>query len=271
MAAVVGIDEDTDIDEFEDMFSIDDENESRSSNQSKSRDEMLKELIAEAEQAVVEALASENTDSGVYKGLQRHLNKRDQKIAQLEQYIATLEQERQKNQEQFSELEFLKNVIPKMLDPTDREVFNKERDQFLADSKNTKLEETLQALMNQQRAMQYVPQQQGSEDEDPRLTEYRKQATAELQGIAELLGVDPSDKRVDLGNDKDPLATRIAKLRESASKIKKEDGDISSVRKKKVVDTNTRNNVGTGKQPVPRGQELVRRGMAQLLERMEQL
>lgn len=249
-----------DDDENEDMFT-DDENESGNSEQ----DTKLQKLIAEAEKAIADSLATENPNSGIYKGLQRHLNKRDQKIAQLEAYIAQLETG---SKGDSKEVEFLKTIIPQMLDPKDREVFNREREQFFEKSKNTDLESMVQTLLNQQRGAQYV--QQNSGEEDPRLVEYRRQATQELNSLAEVMGIDPKDNRLDFGNEADPLATRISKLRESASKIKKDDENISSVRRKKRVDTNVRDDNGSGKKTVLSGRPLIQRGLAQAIARMNE-
>lgn len=246
---------------FEDLFA-DDENSEKSSKDDEYR-KLVEQAKKEAEEMVVEALVKGDTNSPIYKGLQKHLNARDKKIRELESALANAIQELQSKQMAASnEIEFLSKILPEMIDEKDREIFNNRRTTFMTEKKASALEEILK---NRNQPPVY---RQETEDDDfqEKVAEYIKMAEDQLREIAEISGVDPDDKRLNYGNKEEPLVRRLSAFKESISVIKKEDSEINSVREKKKVMTRTR---GDSANPnISYGDELISRGMKQILERM---
>lgn len=256
-----GIDEDDlfDEDDFEDEFD-DGENEKETE-----LDDRYKKLVEqakkEAEEAVVEALVKGDTNTPIYKGLQRHLNARDRRIQDLENALADAINRQRSS---ANELEFLSTILPELIDPKDREVFNNRKTNFMTEKRANALEELLK-----NRTTPPPPNQYRNDDDDfqQKVAEYRKMAEDQLKEIAEISGVDPEDKRLNYGDPEESLVQRLAAFKESISKIKKEDDEINSVRKKKQAITRTRGESSPDRTSY--GDEIISRGLAQILKRME--
>jgi hypothetical protein len=263
-----GINEDIDLDLFdEEDFDIDDENESGQATKDP-YEELVARAKREAEEAVVAALTSEDTNSGVYKGLQKVLSKRDRELEDLKrvnsELVRFVQESHNNNANTSTEVEFIKNILPQMLDDESRQIFNNKRESFIQNRRSAQLEEQLRRNQMQQMAQQYQPV-----NTDNTIAEYKKQALNQMKEFVELYGLDPTDKRLDFGDEEsENLTIRLGKLKESMTKIKKEDEDISSVRRKPRPTTKTRGE--SSEDSVSYGQDLVKRGMAQMLQKMRE-
>lgn len=266
-----GINEDTDLD-FDDIFGEegfgnDDENEEDAYQEDNQFKDIFERAKKEAEEAVVAALVNEDTNSGVYKGLQKVLSKRDRELNDLKKANQELSRFIQEyvssNANHSTEVEFIKQILPEMLDDDSKKIYSDKREQFVQSKR-------LQQLEEQQRRQQMPRQQpEQSNGEDP-FAAYKKMAADQMRSIAEVAGIDPDDKRLDFGDEEtENLATRLGKLKESLARIKKEDEDLSSVRRKPRPETRTRNESFNG--DTAYGQDIIRRGLKDMLEGIKEI
>lgn len=183
------------------------------------------------EDSLVEAISKGDTNSGVYKGLQRVLASRDRELAAARTALAAISEETRVNSEKVDEVDFLKDIILNILDDDSKKVFEDKYKQHQSNRKAQRNEALLQSLVNQgQQFNQGFSQNNSVPDE---IVQYRKEATKTLKNFAKKMGVDPDDKELDYGNEEDVLLDRMTKLQASIERINDdEDRDIQRIRRK---------------------------------------
>lgn len=232
---------------------------------------LLERAKREAEEAVVEAIAEGNTDSEVYKGLQRHLAKRDKTIEEMRNALTYLFQMFQESNTQGSEsnikLETLYSAIEDMLDEDGKKVLKDRLEQAKEKQKATWLEQEVQRLKTQgQQGGQTQQNNSESEGDEEGLTEYRSKVMKQLRDIVSKAGYDPDDDTIDYGSEKDPILVRMEKVTKSL-----ENSDQKKPRKRKQTTTRT-NPSGSGSSGNTfSGRNLLERGAAKRLQQMKKL
>lgn len=227
--------EDDDIFDEYDEEDDDDENDELEQNDDDDDDpykDLLERARKEASEELVKELTSEDTNSPVYKGLQKVISKKDREIEDLRQALAGVADRVNRGnlgtEESNATIEFLMETLKDALPSEDQEVLEERLKTF----KKSRSEKTEMEQMKQ--ALQYLIQnQQGrgnsQSNEDP-YAEQRRQATEELRGIASDAGFDLDDERLNVGDENEPLLERIRKLRLSINAVK---SDTDRFRNKK--------------------------------------
>lgn len=235
----------------------------------KKRYDKIRETV---ENSVVEALAKGDTNSPVYKGMQRVVNQKDRELLQYRQALAGVIQEVQAQKETGGDVEFLKEIVKDMLDDDSKRVFDEKFERFSEKQKGTKTEQMLAALL-QQREQQPYPMY-GQEQEDPQITQLRKEATQRLKGFAKKMGVDPEKETLDFGDENEPLITRMDKLAASIERVTsdRDERDIDSVRRRgNQPNTRTRNDSAVRDVDSYSGRDVLERANLALLQKMRKL
>lgn len=265
-------------DEFEDEWADDDfsddeeldkgSDEFRVEDLTPSERKKYEKMRAEIENSLVEAIAKGDTKSGVYKGLQKVLAKRDVQVAQLSNALAEVYNKIGTVEEKGGDVEFLTSVLREMLDDDSKKVFEDKFSQFQSSKKATKNEQLLQQLLQgQQRGS--IPQY-GSSEEDETITKYKQEATKKLKEFAKKMGADPESGKLDFGDEDEPLLTRMNKLSASIERANAEDDESTDrVRRKgSRPETRTRRDPGGRDEDEYNIDDILSRGSQKMVELM---
>ncbi len=234
----------------------------------KRRYDKMKETI---EASVVEALAKGDQSSPIYKGMQKVVSRKDQELAQYRQALAGVIQEVQAQKEQGGEIEFLKDIVKDMLDDESKKQFEDRFERFNEKRKGNRTEQLLSALLQQQQQKEHNYPAYGQEEEDPQITQYRKEATKKLHAFARKMGVDPEKDGLDFGDESEALLTRMDKLAASIERVsvEKDERDVASVRRRgNQPATRTRNDPAIIDAGAMYGEALLEKGTRAMLEKM---
>lgn len=190
-------------------------------------------------QELVDQLASEDTNSPVFKGMQRRLNERDRKIAEMQQQFAAAIQDAQGKANSAEEKATfgLETLLSSFDDETRKELETK----ISAKKNQTELEQ-MRTLLTAMARGDIKPGQQQQQQQQPdgesqaqlaEATRRRDEYIAKLKDLASITGVDPDDKRLDYG-DKDmwnagDIQDRFQK---SLKAIVEAEKDVDGVRQK---------------------------------------
>jgi hypothetical protein len=204
--------------------------DSLSASEKKRYDKMRKSI----EDSLVDELSKGDTNSPVYKGMQRVVSQKDRELQQYRQALAGVIQQVQAQEEKGGDVDFLKEIVKDMLDDDSKRVFDEKFERFTEKRKGTKTEQMLAALLQQQQGQQQQYPMYGQEQEDPQIAQYRKEATKRLQAFAKKMGVDPEKDGLDFGDENDALLVRMDKLAASIERVSKEkdEQEIQGVRRR---------------------------------------
>lgn len=241
----------------------------------------------DAEKAVVEALSSEDTNTPVYKGLQKVVSKKDAEIAQHKRELAELRQalgevinyvqaNSSKSTSSAKQQEALVGIIEEMLDDEpSKTVFRNRMQQVTKDSEMDDLKQQIanlsKVIANQGQRVNAPNQQTDDEPEEYKI--YRQQFQEQLEGFAEEAGVDPKDKRLNYGDPKASFLERSVELRKSIKEIKSSSDDETINRaRRKVAPPKTLNERGTGAgSGEDTGRSLLERGALEMTKKMRKV
>lgn len=267
-----------DLDEWEDEYGDDQEldganddedfsYESLSTSEKKRYDKLKKQI----EDSLVDQLSKGDTNSPVYKGMQRVVASKDNQLRQYQQALAGVIQRVQEQEVKGGEIEFLKEIVQDMLDDDSRKIFSEKYERFNEKQKGSRTEQMLAALLQQQQGQQQWPAY-GQVEEDPQITQYRKEATNKLKAFAKRMGADPEKDELDFGDESEPLLSRMDKLAASIERAatQRDEQDVDSVRRRRPnPNTRTRNESAFKDSDSISGDVLEKASMA-LLRKMRQ-
>lgn len=268
-----------DLDEWEDEYGDDQEldgdgddedfsYESLSASEKKRYDKLKKQI----EDSLVDQLSKGDTNSPVYKGMQRVVASKDNQLRQYQQALAGVIQKVQEQEAKGGEIEFLKEIVQDMLDDDSRKIFNDKYERFNEKQKGSRTEQMLAALLQQQQQGQQQWPAYGQVEEDPQITQYRKEATNKLKAFAKRMGADPEKDELDFGDESEPLLSRMDKLAASIERAatQRDEQDVDSVRRRRPnPNTRTRNESAFKDSDSISGDVLEKASMA-LLRKMRQ-
>lgn len=258
--------EDDDIDDEE---LNDDDDEFDYESLSASEKKRYNKIKQQVEDSVVKALSEGDTESPVYKGMQKVVARKDRELQQYQQALAGVIQQVQQQGERGEEVEFLREIVKDMLDDDSRKVFEDKFERFNEKRKGSKQEQLLQALLNQQ-GQQQIPAY-GRNEEDPQITQYRKEATNKLKAFAKRMGADPEKDNLDFGDEDEALLVRMDKLAASIERVtsEREERELSGVRRRgNQPNTRTRNDQGSRDSEFEYGRSILEKGSNALLKKM---
>jgi hypothetical protein len=226
-------------------------------------------MKAEIENSLVETIAKGETDTPIYKGLQKVLAKRDRQLAETQQALQGLMSKAGMVDETNSDVGFLANIFKEMLDEDGRKVFDERLNQYATQKRAARNEQTLQTLLKQQNGQEQQIPMYGRNEEDDKITEYKRQATKRLQEFAKRMGADPTEGKLDFGDEDEPLLVRMDKLSASIERVNAQaDEDTDKVRRKGPrPDTRTRRDPG-GKDVEDISYNILERGSQEMISRM---
>ena len=240
---------------------------------------------ADAEQAVVEALASEDTNSPVYKGLQKKMSAKDRALQQQAQELQELRaalgmvfnevgSNSSKSQQTSKEFEAMKAIMEDMLeDDASKQIFRNRMQQANKDSEMDSLKQQIANLGQALQQRSAPPQNgRGNDNEPDEIKQYKTQFQENLEQLAEEAGVDPKDKRLNYGDWNESFLERTMSLNKSIKEIKASNDDETINRARKKVRTPSgpteRGSKGTSEQ---RGRSLLDIGSQQLAKKMRKV
>lgn len=235
-------------------------------------DDLRAQLRKELEDEIVDVLANEKQDSGIYKGLQKHLAKRDRALAETGQKLSQREQELAALQRQQNEaaeaLEFLSTIAMKNLDDDQRaEVVAQ-----LQERRAKRLEGQVAELTRHVNTpREPIPQPELENSFEEQLQARIREAVNEMRVSAKELGVDPDDPGLDYGKDDEAPWVRFRKLNQSVQKVllKKDEAEVESVKQRGQQEpTRDAGIAASGAPPSAGGQSLLARGAQKRLEMM---
>lgn len=212
----------------------------------------------EAEQAVIQELASGNADSPVYKGLQRVISKKDQEIYELRDAVNKLYDMAQQS---GAGVGFLASQFQDILDEDGKKIFEQRRQEYAGRIRLSQLEQ-------QQRAAMAAPPPEPVLDEQTKaqINEYRNQATEQLKKMARAAGVDPDDKRLDYGSTEESLLERMGKFNASVEQIRGGPEVQQARRRPSTIPTG--GNPGPRELGEPEGRDLLYRASQEMIKKM---
>lgn len=243
---------------------------------SKSERKRFEKLKSEVEESVVKAIAAGDTNSEVYKGIQRVLARRDRELAETRMALASVIKEVQGVSDIGDNLEFVQNIMKDMLDDDSKKVYDERYSKHKSEKENRQQRALLESLLSGQGQPnfnpQYIPYGNIPQEEDPQIREYRKQATTKLKAFAKKMGVDPDNDDLDFGSEDDALLVRMDKLAASIERAKAQDDDeIDRVRSRGGSRPQTR----TRNEPANPGRDIatdiLSRGSARMIEQMRKI
>lgn len=241
----------------------------------------------DAEKAVIEAISSEDTNTPVYKGLQKVVSKKDAEIAQHKRELAELRQAlgevvthinttNTKSATSSKQQEALVGIIEDMLEDEDsKKVFRSRMQQVNKESEMDDLKQQIanlsKLIANQGQRVNAPTQQVDDEPEEYKI--YRQQFQEQLEGFAEEAGIDPKDKRLNYGDPKLSFLERAVELRKSIKEIKSSgDDETISRARRKVAPPKTLNERGTGAgSGEDTGRSLLERGALEMTKKMRKV
>lgn len=248
--------------------------------QEPSQEKLIADRVrAEIEEQVVQAIINEDTNSGVYKGMQRvvsrHANENQRLARELEAANLRAYQQQQELAQMRSQVEelnpaiaFLGQTLMENLPDETRAAAVGKLQQISAE-RNTKAMQAQIAQLQQQaiRPVVVAPQPQVDDSAlEEELNRRIAQHVQALQKTAADVGLDPADKRLDYGSDDDFPAVRAQKLTASIAKVLKEtNGELDSLKTGNREATRTS---GGGLISPDTGTSLLQRGAQKRLEMM---
>ena len=261
-------------DDDEDIYSDDTELDN-SSNKENDFDKLKADLRKEVEESVIEAIANGDTNSGVYKGLQRVLARRDRELEQTRNVLADVVNRLQGADLEGSNIQFLESVLQDMLDDDGKKEFNNRKNNFVQQKENKARNQVIDAMLRGQMPAPSGVQLYGkgpSLEDDPTIAQYRKEATNSLKKIVEKAGIKVDAAGLDFGDENEPLVVRMGKLASSIERVKaaEEEEAVGSVRRKGNLPNTRQNSTPAGARELS-GRALVERGMAKQIEMMRKL
>lgn len=227
-------------------------------------------------QELVDQLASEDTNSPVFKGMQRRLNERDRKLAELDntnkQLMALVQEVRGKADSAEEKATFgLETLLSSFDDETRKDLEGKiatKRNQSEVDQLKT----LLTAIVKGDVKVGQQPEQQTQAGPDyeahlATATSRRDEYIAKLKDLAEITGVDPNDKRLDYGDKDTWLASEIQdRFQKSLRAIVEADKEIDGVRQKVKTPATRGGAPGAGKLTAMTAEQLLNEGAMQRLK-----
>lgn len=225
----------------------------------------------QVEDSVIDTLAKGDTNSPIYKGMQRVVSQKDRELQQYRQALAGVMQQVQMQEERGGDVEFLKEIVKDMLDDDSRKVFEDKFERFNEKRKGTKTEQMLATLLQQQQGQQQPYPMYGQEEEDPQITKYRKEATQRLMAFAKKMGADPERDDLDFGDENEALLVRMDKLAASVERsiANRDERDVDSVRRRgSQPNTRTRNGAAFKDVDPEYGRDILERGTNALIQKM---
>lgn len=194
----------------------------------------IQKLLDEREAQLSKEIESGKTKHPVYKGIQKTLNKEQQRSARLEQQLEAA----------IAKLSQFDATVEELTDGLNW-AGNNLLDALPEDSKNAALNDLNQRNVKRQSKEIERLRNGGSarnqtaqrpDGQEPQwLIEGRAKLKALFMEDAAELGLEEDDDRLDFGDDDEPVVERLAKFRKSLKAIKNEDGDdkrLASVRQK---------------------------------------
>ena len=268
-----------DNDDFEDFFS-DDEELDGEDEEVLSPEELRKQLRKEVEDAIVDELAKGDTNSRVYKGLQKVVNEKDTKAKRLEAELLETRNalagliQRVNGDRDAGQTEFLTEVIKELLDDDSKKMFNDKLERFNASKKQKATENMLESLLSREQQQRFNVPMYGrdQEAEDAQIAQYRKDATVKLKIMAKKMGVDPDSEDLDYGDEDEALLVRIDKLQASVEKASpsQDEKDLADVKRRTTApNTRTRQESSGGARSA--GARLLERGSQKMIEQMRKM
>lgn len=254
--------DDEELDESDDREETAEEDFSYS-NLSASEKKRYDKMKAEIEGAIVSEIARGDTNSEVYKGLQRVLARKDKELAEARNALAGVI-DKVNNDKSGQKVDFLENILRDLLDDDGRKEYDNRLRSFNTEVENQKNKQILDQLLKGQ-AQVSVPMYGQPSEEDAQIAQYRKEATQKLKSFAKRMGVDPDSSGLDYGSEDEPLLVRMDKLSLSIEKVS-EENDLDKVRRK-VPQPKTRTN-GEPVKETGNGyaMSLLERGVAQMIK-----
>jgi len=232
-------------------------------------DEIRQKVVDE----VVEELAKGDTNSPIFKGLQKVISRKDKEILEHKQALIMLGQAIQSGRYQGSEvsqrLEFLEGFLEKMLDDDGKQVYKSERDRKAAELKQKQQEEVINQILKNQTRGQWQPTYEADDQENDEFAGYRREALDRLKEFVKMSGIDPNHKELDYGDEQDSLLERMNALSESIKKVREtaDDEEIQSVRRKKKLPS-TRTNGERKRGQSYSARDILDEGALQLIKQM---
>lgn len=198
--------------------------------------QMVERLLAKREEELVKAIESGDTKTGVYKGLQKVLARRDKENqtlrAQLDAAMAKLQQFETLAEQMAEGINWASSVMLGAL-PED------ERQSALQDlqARRSKLAmKELERKVAQASASGPVLPQAGPDDVPDFVKEGRRKFVELTRAMAKKFGVDPDDEGLDYGEDDEPLVQRLERFQASLERVigrtDEDEGRISAVRRR---------------------------------------
>jgi hypothetical protein len=228
----------------------------------------------EWEKKVIDQLSSGDTNSPIYKGMQKVVSKKDQELRDARSALTSLAQEIDKvnsiNETNVEATKVAFEVLNDLLDDDGKAALANRLQQRGNELKSKQLEKRVEALGNQRQQQGQGAQQQGDEDA---FKEYRKKATQTLKNLAKRAGVDPESRDLEYGDEQEPLVDRMEKFEKSLDKAleKGQDENIRKVRQK-ITPPRTRNGTEGGPQRrAQTGNDLMSAAAADLVAQMRKL
>lgn len=265
------VEEDDDVDEDDDDAEGDDDSDDAEAVDNEDSDDEdgdgdddaeADELYKKVSQKLVDELERGDTESGVYKGLQKVIGKKDTEINQLRQQLEANEQF------QNEVVEYIKNVRGDVDELSDMSNWASEtlmgalNDEYREEAQRKYTErkgsrkaqsefDSLKAEVERLRKEKEGGQQgagrgqaQDAPQRDPAIQARIKEFEDDRREAAKRAGIDPDDSRLDYGSQDEGLIERLKKFESSIDAISKTDA-----KKKKKVDSVR----GKGTKPRTRG------------------
>ncbi len=268
------------LEDFEDIEELnyeDDETEDDLLDDPRTR-KLYEKVKADAEAAVVEELSKGDTDSPVYKGLQKVISKKDKELAETRMALSSLAQQIQMQggatYEQQAVLETLSEAMSELLDEDGKAVLANRLNQRRQNQKMSAMEQTISNMLRQnQQGQQMVQQQQYYDEEEERIREYQRAATDKLRSFAKKMGADPNSKELDYGDENEPLFERMDKLERSIERVleNKDEDEIRRARRK-LNPPSTRDDASVRRrESSPVGRSIIDRASNDMIQKMRKL
>lgn len=242
-------------------------------NQVDENEGLRKQIRKEIEDDIVQQLLEERSDSGVYKGIQRVVSKKDKQYENLNSQYAKQGSELQELKRQFNDaiemFNYSSGVLYQNLPDNERQRVSAE----IAARNTQRMQAQVEDMRRQMSAGSQSQVQPPQSDEFQEILEKaRTEANDALRETASQFGIDPSDSALDYGDPDETFGARLKKLNKSLTARRKElDAQDKEAVKPKVAVTPTRTGSGSGAGvPDSYGRTTLQRGSAKILERVRE-
>lgn len=192
---------------------------------------LVEAIRKDIEKDVVAALVDEDTDSPIYKGMQRVVSERDRDLASARQEIAALKTSSDSSLTQLGaagsaledEVSFLSEKLVSALPDEEREQVQRElsdRRMQRIEAENKKLRDRLDAPPPTGPAGGYESPQ-GPSELETQLLGMQKDVTKDLRGMAKEFGIDPDNELLDYGDETNLQVGSIQRNKQFAASLRK--------------------------------------------------